>query len=137
MELYCGIKGKIASLILVGHFPREISRLCKYFLGCNSELDVTVFNKVPQKPITTGGLEISIKPRVGKRKASLKVFIKMKSFGFDDYLEPEKISLDVKTEEEEEEFFVTFQFFFFKSDLFTRIIFHSILISRTEGLREL
>ena len=32
----------------------------------------------------------------------------MKSFGFDDYLEPEKISLDVKTEEEEEEFFVTF-----------------------------
>ena len=33
----------------------------------------------------------------------------MKSFVFDIYLEPEKISLDVKKEEEEEdEFFVTF-----------------------------
>ena len=36
----------------------------------------------------------------------------MKSFVFDIYLEPEKISLDVKKEEEEEdEFFVTFQTF--------------------------
>ena len=56
-----------------------------------------------------GGLEIPIKLQVGKGKVSLEIFIKMKSFVLDNYLEPEKIPLDVKTEEEkEDEFFVTF-----------------------------
>ena len=56
-----------------------------------------------------GGLEIPIKLPVGKGKVSLEIFIKMKSFVLDNYLEPEKIPLDVKTEEEkEDEFFVTF-----------------------------
>ena len=39
MGLYCEIKGKIESLTLVGHLPREISRFCKYFLEYNAELD--------------------------------------------------------------------------------------------------
>ena len=56
-----------------------------------------------------GDLEIPIKLQVGKGKAILEIFRKMKGFVLDNYLEPEKIPLDVKTEkEEEDEFFVTF-----------------------------
>ena len=39
------------------------------------------------------------------------IFRKMKSFVHDNYIQPEKILLDVKAEEkEEDEFFVTFRF---------------------------
>ena len=39
---------------------------------------------------------------------SLEIFRKMKGFVIDKNLEPEKLPLDVNTEEEEDEFFVTF-----------------------------
>ena len=42
---------------------------------------------------------IPIKRLVEKRKASLEIFRKMKDFVLDNYLEPEKIPLDVKTDE--------------------------------------
>ena len=42
---------------------------------------------------------IPIKSQVEKRKASLEIFRKMKDFVLDNYLEPEKIPLDVKTDE--------------------------------------
>ena len=108
--LYCEIKGKIKSLTLVGHLSQEISRFCKYFLEYNGELDATVRStKFCRSPLPQGGLEIPIKLRVGKGKASLEIFRKMKGFVLDNYLEPEKIPLNVKTEEEkEDEFFVTF-----------------------------
>lgn len=44
-------------------------------------------------------------------KASLEISRKMKGFVLDNYLEPEKIQLDVKTEEKKDEFFVIFQIF--------------------------
>ena len=48
---------------------------------------------------------------IGKEKASLEIFRKIKGFVFDNYLEPEKM-LKVKAEEEEEdEFFTTFFIF--------------------------
>ena len=42
---------------------------------------------------------IPIKRLVEKRKASLEIFRKMKDFVLDNYLEPEKIPLDAKTDE--------------------------------------
>ena len=67
---------------------------------------LTKFRRIP---LSQGGLEISIKLRVGKEKAILEILRKIKGYVLDNYLEPEKIPLDVKTEEEEEdEFFVTF-----------------------------
>ena len=42
---------------------------------------------------------IPIKRLVEKRKASLEIFRKMKDFVLDNYLEPEKIPLDVKTDQ--------------------------------------
>ena len=62
-----------------------------------------------RNPPRQGGLEIPIKLPVGKGKASLEIFRKMKGFVVHNYLEPEKIPLDVKREEEEEnDLFVTF-----------------------------
>ena len=95
--LYCEIKGKIEILTLVGHLPREISRFCKYFLEYNVELDATVRStKFRRSPLPKGGQEVPIKLRVGKGKASLEIFRKRKGFVLDNYLESEKIPLDVK-----------------------------------------
>ena len=99
MELYCEIKGKIESLTLVKHLSQEISRFCKYFLDNKSELDATVRStKLCRSPLLQGGLEIPIRLRVGKGKASLEIFRKMKGFVLDNNLEQEKITLEVKTE---------------------------------------
>ena len=64
--------------------------------------------KFRRSPLPQGGPEIPIKPQVGNGKAILKIFRKMKGFVLDNYLQPEKIPLAVKTEEEKDEFFVTF-----------------------------
>ena len=108
--LFCEIKGKIEKLSLVGHLPREISRFCKFFLEYDGFLDATVrMTKFRRSPLPQGGLEIPIKLCIGKGKASLEVFRKMKGFVLENYLEPEKIPLDIKVEEDEEDdFFVTF-----------------------------
>ena len=76
----------------------------KYFLQYNGELVATVhLTKFRRSSLPQGDLEIPIKLRVGKGKASLEIFRKIKDFVLDNYLEPEKVPLDVKTEEEEEE----------------------------------
>ena len=86
MGLYCQMK---ESLTLVGHLPREISRLCKYFLEYNSEPDATVRSeKFRRSPLPQGYLEIPIKFLVGKGKASLEIFRKMKGFVLHNYFEP-------------------------------------------------
>ena len=54
--------------------------------------------KFRRSPLPQGGLEISIKLRVGKGKAGLEIFRKMKGFVLDNYLESVKIPLDVKAE---------------------------------------
>ena len=80
---------KIKSLTLVGHLPREISRFCKYFLEYNSEPDATVRSeKFRRSPLPQGDLEIPIKFLVGKGKASLEIFRKMKGFVLHNYFEP-------------------------------------------------
>ena len=98
-----------------GNLGLHLFYICKYFLEYNSELDATVRStKFLRSPLPQGDLEhshqeILIKLRDGKGKASLEIFRKIKGFLLDNYLEPEKISLDVKAEEEEgDEFFVTF-----------------------------
>ena len=102
-------KEKIESLTLVGHLPRERSWFCKYFFEYNGELDATVHSaKLRRSPLSQGGLEIPIKLLVWKGKASLGIFRKMKGFVLDNYLEPEKMPLDVKTEKEEEDEFFRF-----------------------------
>ena len=104
MGLFGKIKGKIEIISLVGHLPREISRFCKYFLEYKSELDATVRStKFPRSPLPQSGQETFIKIRLGKEKTSLEIFRKMKGFVLDNYPEPEKILLDIKTEEEEED----------------------------------
>ena len=55
-------------------------------------------------PLPQAGLEIPIKLQVGKGKASLEIFKKMKSFVLDNYFESEEIPLDIKIEEEDDEF---------------------------------
>ena len=50
---------------------------CKYFLECNDELDATKFCR---SPLPQGGLEIPIKLRVRKGKASCEIFRKFKGF---------------------------------------------------------
>ena len=85
MGLYCEIKGKIESLTLVGHLPREISRFCKYFLGYNGELDATVRStKFPSSPLPQSGLERPIKLQVGKAKDCPEILRKMKGFVLDN-----------------------------------------------------
>ena len=113
MGVYSEIKGKIESFTLVGHLPREISHLCKYFFQYNGKLVAAARStKFRRSPLPQGGLEIPIKLRVGKGKVNFEIFRKVKSFVLDNYLKSEKIMLDVKTEgEEEDEFFVTFQIF--------------------------
>ena len=73
-------------------------------------LDAAVLStKFRRSPLPQNTLEIPIKLRVGKGKPNLEIFRQMKSSVLDSYLEPEKISLDVKAEEEEEdEFSVNF-----------------------------
>ena len=71
----------------------------KYFLEYNGE-HLTKFRR---SSLPQGDLEIPIKLRVRKGKASLEIFRKIKDFVLDNYLEPEKVPLDVKTEEEEED----------------------------------
>ena len=61
-----------------------------------------------RSPLSQGGLETPIKLKVGKGEASFEIFRKMKNLVLVNYLETEKILLDVKTEEEEDEFFLTF-----------------------------
>ena len=105
MGLYSEIKGKIESLTLIGHLPREISRFSKYFLEYNSKLDAMVCStKFHRSPLPQGGLEIPIKLQVGKGKVSLEIFRKIKSFVLDKNLEPEKILQDVKTGEKSSTF---------------------------------
>ena len=105
MGLYGEIKWKIENLTADRHFPREISRFCKYFVEYNGELDLWVRstnfrrNSLPQ-----GDVEIVIKFQVGKGKAGFENFRKIKGFVLDNYLKPEKILLDKKTEEEDEVF---------------------------------
>ena len=76
----------------------------------NGELDLWVRstnfrrNSLPQ-----GDVEIVIKFQVGKGKAGFENFRKIKDFVLDNYLKPEKILLDKKTEEEDE-FFLLFKF---------------------------
>ena len=53
--------------------------------------------KFRRSSLPQGDLEIPIKLRVGKGKASLEIFRKIKDFVLDNYLEPEKVPLDVKT----------------------------------------
>ena len=53
----------------------------------------TNFHRNPSPQI---GLEILIKLRVGKEKASLEIFEKMKGFPVNNYLEPEKNSVGCK-----------------------------------------
>ena len=58
-------------------------RFCKYFLEYNGELDATVRStKFRRSPLPQGGLEIPIKLRVGKGKASCDIFRKLKGFTF-------------------------------------------------------
>ena len=106
MGLYSEIKGKIESLTLVGHLPREISRFCKYFLESTTaslmrqyaqQSSVEVhYHRVAQKHPSSSGLE---------KKSSFGDIQKDEKFVLDNYLEPEKIPFDVKTEEEEEDEF--------------------------------
>ena len=39
MGLYCGIKGKIEDLTLIGYHPRETYCFCKFYFEYNGELD--------------------------------------------------------------------------------------------------
>lgn len=102
--LYCQIKGKIDKLSIVGHLPREISRFCKFYLEYNGVINATVrMTKFRRSPLPQGGLEIPIKLCVGKGDSSNEVFRKMKGFMLENYLEPEKIPLEIKFEEEDED----------------------------------
>ena len=61
------------------------------FLGYNGELDATIHSrKFRRSPLLQGGIEIPIKLRVRKVKASLDIFRKMKDFVLHNYLEPDK-----------------------------------------------
>ena len=57
---------------------------------------------MPSHTKTRAGLKYPV------NDCSLEIFRKMKGFVIDNNLEPEKLPLDVNTEEEEDEFFVTF-----------------------------
>ena len=102
--LYCKIKGKIEEQYLIGHLPREISQFCRFFLEYDGLLDAAVratkFRRSPQ-----GGLEILLKLRIREGKSSPEIFRKMKGFVLDNYVEPERIPLDIKVEEDEEDEF--------------------------------
>ena len=53
----------------VGHVPREIARLCWYFLEHDGEIVCTVTGTRRRSPLVQGGLEIPCKLKfVGKRK---------------------------------------------------------------------
>ena len=83
------------------------SVFCKYFLEYNSQLDATVcLTKFCRHPLPQSGLTIPINLQVGKEKASLEIFRKMKVFVLDNYLDPEKILWDIKTEVKDEDKFL-------------------------------
>ena len=75
MSVYTKIRGKIELLSLVGHLPREISRLCKYFIEYGGNLRANVRNtKFRRSPLPQGGLEIPISLAVIQNKASLEIY---------------------------------------------------------------
>lgn len=53
----------------VGHVPREIARICWYFLEHDGEIVCTVTGNRRRSPLVQGGLEIPCKLKfIGKRK---------------------------------------------------------------------
>ena len=53
----------------VGHVPREIARICWYFLEHDGEIVCTVTGTRRRSPLAQGGLEIPCKLKfIGKRK---------------------------------------------------------------------
>ena len=100
------LKVFLSQNILLKNYP-DFANISQSTTG---EIDTTI--RSTKSTLQQGGLEISIKLRVGKGKVSLEIFRKMKSFVLDIYREPEQILFHVKKEEEEEdEFFITFQTF--------------------------
>ena len=61
----------ILEMDIVGHLPREISRLCRYFVNYGGKLEVRVTDiNYSRSPIPSGGLEIPILRIVIKANAS-------------------------------------------------------------------
>ena len=76
---------------MVGHVPREISRVCEYVMVYGGGLDATVANtSFRRSPIPHGGLEIPTFLRV-KNQALPSVYEKMKLFVCKYYTEPNDI----------------------------------------------
>ena len=107
MGLYCEIKEKVL-------LQSDIS-LEKYpdFINISWSATASLMRRHAQEsPLPQGSVKIPMKLWIGKEKASLEIFRKIKGFVFDNYLEPEKMLQKVKAEEEEEdEFFTTFFIF--------------------------
>ena len=62
------------SNVTVGHVPREISRICWYFIEHDGEILCTVTGSKRRSRLVQGGLEIPCKLRfIGKRKHIKKV----------------------------------------------------------------
>ena len=70
------VDASTATPSIVGHLPREISRVCWYFLEHDGEIFCTVTGSKRRSPLVQGGLEIPCILRfIGKRKYIRKVKI--------------------------------------------------------------
>ena len=77
---------------VVGHISREISHFCRYFMDYGGLLEARVRDtKCHISPIPNRGLEIPVTLVVKKGASSGEVFLKMKNYLEEHYIEPELI----------------------------------------------
>ena len=102
------------AMVLYSEIERKISQFLKYFLEYNDQLDATVRStKFRRSTLPQGGLEIPIKLPVGKGKASLEIFRKMKGFMVLCLIKSRQNPVGCKDRRRRgrDKFFVTFQVF--------------------------
>lgn len=75
--LYTNIRGKIETMSLVGHLPREVSRFCKFYFDYGGKMTAIVrASKFRRSPLPQGGLEIPITLMVSQGDTTSQILVK-------------------------------------------------------------
>ena len=87
------LPGRIEATSIIGHIPREISRVCQFFILRDGELRGRVTStEFRRSPLPQGGLEIPIDLLVYQDSCTNHEFQMMRRFFADNYSDPEDIA---------------------------------------------